>query len=111
MVFFIGVFLDLLAGFPVGLHAILFLIVQWAVRDQRIFLMGQPYIMVWLGFGLICVGYSLIKALFFLAYIGGLPSLAMLMSSISLSVVLFPLVTLLFILAHKILPAAPKILH
>ena len=111
LTFIIGVLLDLLAGFPVGLHAILFLILQWAVSDNRVFLMGQPYSMVWLGFGLTCVGFVFLEGLFFLAYIGGLPSLQVVLSSIALSVLLFPLITLLFIAAHRILPTTLKTLH
>ena len=111
MVFVIGVLLDFLAGFPIGLHAILLLVVQWAVRDQRVFLMGQPYVMVWIGFVLVCSLFSCAEWLFFWSYAGVMAPLKVVAGNIVLSILFFPLVTLLFIVTHRILPVASKTLH
>ena len=51
--FTLGVLVDFLVGVPVGLHAFLFVSVHWLIRDQRRFLMGQPYIATWAVFSVV----------------------------------------------------------
>ncbi len=47
LVFIAGCIMDFLSGFPIGLNAFIFLVVQWSVIDQRRFLMGQSFLVVW----------------------------------------------------------------
>src|SRR5688572_27609260 len=54
-VFALGIVMDLEAGLPVGLSALLLVLCKVIVQSQRAFLMGQPYVTVWIGFALICV--------------------------------------------------------
>jgi rod shape-determining protein MreD len=51
-VFLMGIAFDLLSGLPVGLSAFVFVGLRWLVSDQRLFLMGQSFVTVWLGYAL-----------------------------------------------------------
>ena len=65
LVFTMGIFFDFLGGLPVvGLTALIFICVRWIVVDQRLFLMGQSYVMVWVGF--IAVNFISCSAQWFL---------------------------------------------
>lgn len=111
LVFFVGLLFDFLANFPVGIHAILFLAVQWTVRDQRTFLTGQPYVMVFLGFVLTCSFVYLSEWIFFSFLNGSVFPIIPILGSFLASILLFPLATLLFILTHRILPVASHAIH
>ena len=96
--------MDVLLGLPIGLNAIALLAVQWLVRRQRLFLMGQSFIGLWLGF---MVAVS--AAVFFKWFVMSLLELTILpagpaLSSILTSIFLFPLISLFLLGVHKILP-------
>jgi rod shape-determining protein MreD len=67
-VFVLGVLQDLLAGAPVGLHAVIFLAVFGLVASQRRFLVRKPFVLVWLGFALVGIGATLGTWLLLMAY-------------------------------------------
>ena len=48
--FGIGVLQDLLAGTPLGMTALLLLVVQGVVASQRTFFRGKPFLVIWWGF-------------------------------------------------------------
>ena len=107
-VFCMGLVFDLVVGFPLGLHSILFLLVQLVIRNQRLFFMGQTYLVVWMGFTLTCFLVLTSEWLFFSAKTGEWVTLKPIVSSFLLTLLSFPLVTLLFISVHRLLPVAPK---
>lgn len=49
-VFALGIYMDLLIGFPVGLSAFTLLIMRIVVEGQRLFLTSQSFMVVWMGF-------------------------------------------------------------
>lgn len=104
LVFGAGVLYDLLAGLPVGMTAFSYVFLQWLVTDQRVFLMGQPYIMLWSGFALIALIAGAIQwsvySLIHFDFIALRPVLA----SAALGALCFPVGTLFLRLTHKILP-------
>ena len=103
-VFALGIIFDLLLNYPVGLHALLFVAVQCLLRDQRLFFIGQPYVIVWMSFALTCfVVMSLEWALFSLI-IGTVYSFNLVLLGTLTSMMIFPLVTLLFNLIYRTLP-------
>jgi rod shape-determining protein MreD len=106
--FALGLGLDILSGFPVGLNALLLLAVQMIVRRNRLFLMGQPYGMVWMGFGLTCLTVAGAQWAFFAMMSQGLPAFEPAGAAALLSVAVFPLVTLFLILAHRMLPSGRR---
>lgn len=50
LAFSLGIVMDLLTGATLGLHAFILLILRWLLKSQRRFLMGQPFIALWLVF-------------------------------------------------------------
>ena len=53
--FELGLLQDLLTGSAIGVTALIFVAVQWVVRTQRRFLIGQPFVLVWWGFLLVAL--------------------------------------------------------
>ncbi len=112
--FILGILIDLLSDMPVGVSALILMIVQIIVLKSRLFLMGQPFIMVWLGFGIVSFAYALLswflltlinfvifpKETFVQVLIAGL-----------LTALIFPLVTLVLQAVHRILPTTYDPLH
>ncbi len=105
--FLAGLMFDVLANLPLGLTAIIFVLVQWLVRSQRRFLMGQPYITVWTGFAFIAIlGAATQWGLFGLIE-GGWPPLMPVAASVALTIFLFPAINVLLLMTHRLLPVAP----
>lgn len=57
-VFLIGVLQDILTGSPVGVNALVFLLVYGAVLAQNVFFIGKSFFVLWIGFALIAAGAS-----------------------------------------------------
>ena len=55
VVFAIGLVQDVLAGTPLGVHAFMFLMVQWMVIGQRRQIVGKPFAILWLGYIMVAV--------------------------------------------------------
>lgn len=107
LVFILGLLLDLLSGAPVGLNAFVLVAARWLVTDQRLFLTGQPFMIVWLGFIIVC---AIAAAAQWLIY--GLLSLRWsapetVAAMVALGAVLFPPVNILLHATHQLLPAGP----
>ncbi len=103
--FITGLLMDFLTGLPPGLNAFVLVAVQWVVRDQRRYLMGQTFGVVWLGFILICVAAGLTQWGIFGLLQFHWPPLVPVLAEIGLSVFLFPLVVLMLLAGHRMLPA------
>ncbi len=106
-VFSLGICFDLLSAMPVGLNSFVFLVVRHVVSQQRLFLTGQPFLMIWLGFILVsCVALLMQWGLFGLIQFSWSPFIPVLMMWGG-GVLCFPFVTLILMLAHKALPVMP----
>lgn len=108
ILFFIGIIFDLVAGFPLGIHAVLFLLTQWVINTQRLFFMGQTYLVVWIGFALTCLSVLIIEWFFFSALAMHWINIKPVISSFIVTILLFPVITLLFISVQRLLPVVPK---
>ena len=51
----LGLWQDILVGSPLGLHALIFLLVNWAIMSQRNFFQGKSFIVVWWGFSVVAL--------------------------------------------------------
>lgn len=104
--FLAGLFVDLLSGGMVGMNAFIFVALQWTVRSQRRFLMGQPFLMAWLVFGVVAVAVGLVQ--WVLQCIAAATWLDIWPSAIAalLSFFLFPYIYLLLNGLHRLLPVA-----
>lgn len=105
--FIIGIVLDLLAGYPLGVQALVFVLAQWTTRGQRKFLMGQPFAVMWAGFALVAgVAAVLQWALFSLFYFETMDVRAVLASAL-LTCLVFPVVVWGLSAFNKTLAARP----
>lgn len=104
IVFAYSVVLDVLSGLPPGTNAFVLIAVQWVVKDQRLFLMGQPFVMVWIGFAITAAVTSFLQWAIIALFQGETIPIGEAMASTGLSILLFPIVTLLLLLAHRMLP-------
>lgn len=105
--FVAGILLDILSGMPTGLQAFILVIVQSLVRDQRKFLMAQPYISLWAIFGFVVALAAAIQwCMFGLA--NNFEWLPLMPAAVSALVTfcLFPLVTMGLIAIHRLLSPA-----
>lgn len=112
--FFLGILVDLMAEMPVGLTAFLLVGVQSLVQRSRLFLMGQAYVMVWLGFAIVAIVYAL--ALWFLMSVSiwdfqTYGAFTQTITAAAFSVLIFPLATLLLQAVHRVLPVTSGPLH
>ena len=107
LVFIIGLCLDLISGFPVGLSSLVFLIIRQSVSEQRLFLTGQPFMVIWLGFGIVGTISALVQwVLFGLMHFQWTPIQPVNLTIVA-GVLLFPVIALLLNLSHKVLPLMP----
>ncbi len=104
LVFAAGIVYDLLSATPLGITAFIFVATRWLVFDQRRFLMGQPFIMVWSGFGIVLLLVLLTEWLLFGVVQESFSSLTPVWISLLLGICLFPLVSIILHLSHKLLP-------
>ena len=104
LVFIIGIVLDLLGGLPVGLNAFIFLTLRQIISDQRLFLMGQPFIVIWLVFAVVSTVVLLFQwVLFGFIHWEWTPIQPVILSIIS-GTFFFPVVGAILYLSHRILP-------
>lgn len=112
--FCLGILIDLLSDMPVGVSALTLMIVQMIVLKSRLFLMGQPFVMVWLGFALTSFAYA-----FFTWFVLTILNFSMFPKETFLQVLvaglltalIFPLITLVLQAVHRLLPSSYDPLH
>lgn len=104
IVFAMGVLFDLISGFPVGIYALVLLVVRWLVSDGRRYLMGQPFVMMWVGFIVVSIGATFTEWLLFSAINMQWVSIHSAGVNMALGVALFPALIVVLHMSHKILP-------
>ena len=104
LVFSFGLLMDIVSGMPFGLNALIFVTLQWLIRDQRKILTGQSFFVVWLGFTIVLACALLMQWGVFGVINGSWPSYRPLVIAFALSASLFPVIFLLLHSTHKILP-------
>lgn len=101
-----GLAIDFLSGGIIGMNAFIFVVVQLLVRSQRRFLMGQPYVMTWLVFGLMSLAVGLVQWIMqSIASADMFPIWPVLMSALA-SFFIYPYISLLLNGLHRLLPVA-----
>jgi rod shape-determining protein MreD len=104
LVFGAGLYFDMLSGMPLGLNAFIFLLVRHFVKEQRILLTSQTFVVIWLGFMLVSSICIIVQWLLYgLINMQLTPYIPMLLMIIS-GILMFPAVTLILNLSHKVLP-------
>lgn len=103
-----GIALDLLASNPVGITAILLITFQWLVRDQRTFLMGQSFLVIWSALAVISIMYEIMQWGLYALFTLSIPAWENSAYSALISILIFPLISLLLNLTHRLLPVDKK---
>lgn len=105
--FVLGLVLDFMTELPPGLSALILVGLQTVVRRSRLFMMGQPYVMVWLGFGILSATYTLsfwlLMSIVYMRFIPATSLVQMLVAAL-LSILLFPVASLLLQGVHRFMP-------
>lgn len=104
VVFLMGLYFDLLSGMPVGLNAFIFLLVRHFVTEQRVLLTSQTFVVTWIGFMIVAAACISVQWVLFglinMHWTPYVPTVLMIIAG----VLLFPAVTLILNLSHKVLP-------
>ncbi len=104
VVFVAGLLLDIFGGGPLGVNALIFSFVYWIVTDQRGFLVGQSFMMIWFGFGLLNAAVILLKWFIFGLLQFQWTSFFENIPAAGLGFVAFPFITLFLHIGHRVLP-------
>lgn len=104
-VFFLGLFLDLIHGYDaVGLNALSFVLMRGFIAGQRKLFIGQPFIMLMLGFSIVSLSFFgfqwLVMGVLSAHMIAFMPLLIKAVSGI----LFFPVFYMLMHMVHKRLP-------
>jgi len=104
MVFVLGLLADVITGTPIGVGAIILVLLNWAVSSQRAFLTAQSFAMVWLVFGIIYAAITVMQWLVFGLLQFQWPSVTHIMPQFLAGIIAFPCIAAIYHLAYKILP-------
>lgn len=103
--FSFGILFDLISGFPIGIHAVFFLTTHIIIKKQRLFLMGQPYLMFWAGFAIISSAIHILQWLFFSIIHLDLIGFQNIFASNAITILFFPVIAMILAYIQKILPS------
>jgi rod shape-determining protein MreD len=106
-VFVVGLLDDVLSGSPLGINALVLLLVHWAIVAQHKAFRGQPFVIVWFGFALVAFGAAPLEALLALVAGYGLLDPLSLLVQYFLTLALYPPVALLMGRAQRAFLPAP----
>lgn len=109
--FGVGLAIDVLGGMPPGLNAFMLVLLQWLIKDQRRFLMAQSYGTIWALFTFICFATLSVQWTLYGLSNWNWPHFLPVVKSAALTTLIFPFVTWLHIVVHRILPVASKAYH
>ena len=104
VIFMVGIVYDLLMGFPLALHSVLFIVAYWLIKNQRLFFLGQSYLAIWIGFIITCSSLVSLEYFFFSALAQSFLNIKPLIGSLLLSVCIFPLLSFAFTKINGLLP-------
>lgn len=99
-----GLFLDSITGLPLGLTSLFLIIADLTIKSQRRLLIAQPYFVFWLGFAVLAILYEVWRLTCFLIITSSIPAMNGLFIEAGLSIILFPLINIVLILTHRLLP-------
>jgi len=102
-VFVLGLMLDLLSDYPLGMNALVLVLAQALTTHNRKFLLGQSFLVIWAGFALVALGAGILQWLLFCLYNFSLVSAKSMLISTALSAFLFPVAALPLAAVHRAL--------
>lgn len=101
VVFLIGLLQDLLSGMPLGLSALVFTLAYWAVLTQRRFFLGNSFLLLWWGFGMVAFAAAAVQWIVYsLSFVTVLTVRPVLFQAV-LAIAIFPLPAWLLMRIHR----------
>lgn len=89
-----GFALDLVCAYPLGLNALLFVVVQWIVKSQRKFLLGQNFMVIWASFALVAFIAGILQWMVFSLFEFHFMSIKPVLIGSLMTAVVFPLIVM-----------------
>ena len=105
LVFLVGLLQDFLTGVPAGLNTVVLLLLYGAVRHQRRFFAGRPFLVVWSGLMLVGLGALAIEWLLGSALLGTLVDPGPLAFRYAFMLAAYPVLNWILVRASTALPA------
>ena len=93
----IGFFQDALSGVPMGVHTVVYVLTYSIVLAQQRFFAGKSFYVVWLGFGLVSAGATLLIWGLVSALKGGVVDPRAVASQYALGIGFYPIIAYLFL--------------
>lgn len=103
--FCIGLMQDVLTGTPLGMSALVLLLVQGAVVAQRRFFLGKTFVVVWCCFMLVAPAAAVVSWLLASLYHWTIMEPRLLLFQHVVTILIYPCLTWFFAVAHKRLVA------
>lgn len=104
VVFVVGLLQDALEGEPFGVNAFVLIAVYWFVASQQRLLGDRPFLILWLIFGMVALVAELMRWLLVSMLTASMIAPWPVMFEYLITVALYPLLTVAFVLAQKTLP-------
>lgn len=106
VVFATGLLLDAVnPAVPMGTHALSYLLILGLLKPRRRMLMGQPFMMIWVGFIAVMVIDMAIKVAVMSILTASRPSTEIILLNGLVTILVFPMVLMLLVFVHRFLPA------
>lgn len=99
--FLIGLLQDLLIGGPLGVNALMLVVAQWAVMNQRRVFLASTFVLLWIGFAMVMIGAAFLQWLAFSALNATILPLKPALFQGLLTVAMFPALGWLLIRVHR----------
>jgi rod shape-determining protein MreD len=106
LVFMLGLLLDILQGYPLGVQSLLFVMMQMIIVNQHRYFMGQSFIMTWWGFMMMVLLMTVLQWLLVSFLYWHLLPFQPLLATALCAVFFFPLVVPFLQVADKLLRKA-----
>lgn len=101
VVFSIGLLVDTFSGTPIGVYALVLLVVQGVVVAHRRFLLGKSFWALWLGFLLVAPSALMLTWLIISALAGSLVAPLAMLFQLLATIAVFPWIAWLLLLSQR----------
>lgn len=108
LLFCSGIVVDLISAVPLGLNAVIYVIMGWVISRKRRFLMAQSFRNIWLIFGISALVMMSARWLLFSATSMTIVSYQPVIYSVLSAMILFPIMNALLHLTHRLLPMGAR---
>jgi rod shape-determining protein MreD len=103
LAFLVGFSLDVLGGFPLGVNALLYLVMRMFLVGQRRFLMGQGFLVTWIGFVFLSAALHVVQWVMMSTINVQMLPFNHIILPVLLGSLVFPVISAFLHLSHKIL--------